>query len=163
MDLDKQNKLPELSFCLHRQKLSKRQINNDIEIVGIINMVQCVFEKQWFSKIIRLLHEERKLNMMQSIKLKQKKVYDEMHFLCFHQIGQLVSTSARFSWTSCAKSLLFSTDLSKQILKKGSPLIANLPLLTSRFIWPCKSWNDARFGITQFVTPNKHVLRNPGV
>ena len=25
------------------------------------------------------------------------------------------------------------------------------------------SWIDARFGITQFVTPNTHVLRRPGV
>ena len=28
----------------------------------------------------------------------------------------------------------------------------------SRFIGPCKSWTDARFGITQFVTANTHVL-----
>ena len=34
---------------------------------------------------------------------------------------------------------------------------------TSRFIWPCKSWSDARFGITQFVTPNTQALRHPGV
>ena len=34
---------------------------------------------------------------------------------------------------------------------------------TSRFIWPCKSWTDACFGITQFVTPNTQVLRHFGV
>ena len=33
----------------------------------------------------------------------------------------------------------------------------------SRFIWPCKSWTNARFGITQFVTPNTHITRHPGV
>ena len=33
----------------------------------------------------------------------------------------------------------------------------------SRFIGPCKSWTDARFGITQFVTPNTHIFRQPGV
>ena len=33
----------------------------------------------------------------------------------------------------------------------------------SRFIWPYKSWTDARFGIIQFVTPITHVLRHPGV
>ena len=33
----------------------------------------------------------------------------------------------------------------------------------SRFIWPCKSWTDVRLSITQFVTPNTHVLRHPGV
>ena len=38
-----------------------------------------------------------------------------------------------------------------------------LPGVISRFIWPCKSWTDARFGITQFVTPNTHVLRHLGL
>ena len=35
--------------------------------------------------------------------------------------------------------------------------------LLSRFIGPGKSWTDARFGVTQFVTPNTHVFRYPGV
>ena len=34
---------------------------------------------------------------------------------------------------------------------------------TSRFIRPCKSRTDARFGNTQFVTQNTHVTRHPGV
>ena len=33
--------------------------------------------------------------------------------------------------------------------------------ITSRFIGPCKSWTDARFGITKFVTPKTHVFRHP--
>ena len=33
----------------------------------------------------------------------------------------------------------------------------------SRFIGPCKSWTDARFGMTQFVTPKTHVFRHSGV
>ena len=33
----------------------------------------------------------------------------------------------------------------------------------SRFIGPCKSWTDAHFGITQFVTQKTHVLRHPEV
>ena len=36
-------------------------------------------------------------------------------------------------------------------------------MVISRFIGPCKSWTDACFGITQFVTPNTHVFRHPGV
>ena len=35
-------------------------------------------------------------------------------------------------------------------------------LYKSSFIGPCKSWTDARFGITQFVTPNTHIPRHPG-
>ena len=33
----------------------------------------------------------------------------------------------------------------------------------SSFIWPCKSWTNARSGITQFVTQNTHISRHPGV
>ena len=38
-----------------------------------------------------------------------------------------------------------------------------IALVTSWFIWPCKNWTDARFGITQFVMPNTYVLKHPGV
>ena len=33
----------------------------------------------------------------------------------------------------------------------------------SSFIWPCKRWTIARFGITHFVKPNTHVSGHPGV
>ena len=35
--------------------------------------------------------------------------------------------------------------------------------ITWRFIGPCKSWTNARFGNTQFVRPNTHVFTHPGV
>ena len=47
--------------------------------------------------------------------------------------------------------------------RKLSGFFRDLQGLKSRFIGPCKSWTDARFGITQFVTPNTHVFRHPGV
>ena len=42
-------------------------------------------------------------------------------------------------------------------------LLIHKQFIRSRFIGPCKSWTDARFGITQFVTPNTHVFKHPGV
>ena len=36
-------------------------------------------------------------------------------------------------------------------------------LVISSFIWPCNSWTDARFGVTQFVTQFSHVPRHPEV
>ena len=48
-------------------------------------------------------------------------------------------------------------------LDAPQPSKSNSGLLRSRFIGPCKSWTDARFGITQFVTPNTHICRHPGV
>ena len=41
--------------------------------------------------------------------------------------------------------------------------ICTLPRHISSSSWPGKSWINALFGITQFVTPNTHVLRHPGV
>jgi hypothetical protein len=42
-------------------------------------------------------------------------------------------------------------------------LLQTISSIKSSFILPCKSWTDARFGISQFVTPNTHVHRHFGV
>ena len=63
-----------------------------------------------------------------------------------------------------AKMVSGKLGLSAQGLKKKQipePELLDRASISS-FISPCKSWTNACFGITQFVTPNTHVPRHPG-